>query len=193
MGLRGQCHMDAVTRFNLARGNDNTHNTRLANEIASVITVQYSSHKPCLKVIKLFAGVAQAGDLNSSLCADMEPRSSGQSQQVDMTGGDVFAHIARMYLKTALLQFIMEFAVNQMHLAQIGLAGVFRDPRAVFDGLTHVSVTRNPKPGKQINAGLRLFAKGVLVTATDSSDGGRGQVTCHASARPTRPSRPGWV
>src|SRR5690349_2777096 len=57
-----QLHHDAVARSHLAAGQDNTHDARLADEIALGVTVQRGGHQAWLQAVKLRAGIAQPGD-----------------------------------------------------------------------------------------------------------------------------------
>lgn len=62
----GEVDGDGVTRADFAIGHDDGHDARLADERAMFVAVEDGGHQPRLEVVKLVAGVAQAGNLNNS-------------------------------------------------------------------------------------------------------------------------------
>ena len=68
-------------------------------------------------------------------------------------------------------QLIVKLGVDQMDLAQIGLGGIARRPRAMLDGHSLMRVALDAQPGHEANAGLVSFDQSVPRAAADSSNG----------------------
>jgi hypothetical protein len=60
----------------------------------------------------------------------------------------------------------MKFRMDQMHLAQIGLARITRDPRTMLNGCTEMGVTLNAQSRKKADALLLRFGKAVRQATT---------------------------
>jgi hypothetical protein len=129
---------------------NHTHDPGLANQIAIGIVIQNRSHQAGLEAVKLQAGIAQSGDLEDGL-TDLQFCSDRQREQIQTTGGDVLAHLARSDLKASSVKLIVQFAVNQMHLSQVRLGRIGGNPRAMLDRHARVRVTFNAQTGKQAN------------------------------------------
>ena len=84
-----------------------------------------------------------------------------QAEQVDAPRGDVLPQVPGGYVKPLGAQQVEQLSVNKVCLPQVGLCGVGRDPRAVFDAYTRVGVSRYTQPGQQANARPLRFAKGM--------------------------------
>ena len=52
----------------------------------------------------------------------------GQPEQVDAARRDVLAHLALRDRKPARPQLVVQLGVDQVHLAQVRLLGIARDP-----------------------------------------------------------------
>ena len=55
----------------------------------------------------------------------------------------------------------MQFGVNQVYLAQVGLAWITRDPRTMLNRLTEVRVSLNSQSAQEPDALLIRLAKSV--------------------------------
>src|SRR5262249_2765032 len=159
-GLRGKLDADEVIGAYFAASQNDAHDTRLANEVALCIAIQDGCQEALLKVVQLGAGVAQAGHLDHCLIAQVEARAGRQAKQIDAARGDVLAHITSGYGKAGSVQFLMQFRMDQMDLAQVGLARVARYPRAMLDLFALMGIAFYSQSGQKTNAVLVLLAEG---------------------------------
>ena len=67
-------------------------------------------------------------------------------------------------------QLVVQLGVDQVHLAQVGLSRVARDPRAVLDRLALVGVALDAQPGQEPDAVVTLFGHRVRLAAADRAD-----------------------
>ncbi len=101
-----------------------------------LVTIQYCGHQTRLEVIQLETGIAQASDLDHCCDTQVQSCASGQPKQINAARGDVLAHLPGRNDEASGLEFVMKLGVNQVHLAQIGLARIASYPRAMLDRLT---------------------------------------------------------
>src|SRR3954463_16101938 len=165
-----QLNADRVTLAHDAAGHDDRHDPGLADQIAVAVAIQCRRHQSGLQAIELAARVAQSGDLDDSLAAEAQARPSRQSEQVDPRCRYILAHQARQYLEAAHPQFLEQFGVNHVDLAQIRRRRVFRDSRAVLDGRALMRVAVHPKPLDEANAVVIWLRQAVRRAATHSRD-----------------------
>src|SRR5205807_735865 len=110
---------------------------------------------------------------------------SCQIEQWDAARGDVLAHLSPRDVKPLAAQSIMQFGMNEMDLAQIGLRGVLADARAMLDRLPAVGVALYAETCEQADVGLIGFAKSVGIAAADGGDGADWELgfAIHSSSR----------
>jgi hypothetical protein len=121
-------------------------------------------------MVELDAGIAQAGDFDNSTGAKIQSRAGRQRQQVDAFGGDVLTEVGRLYRKAPGAQFIEQFDMQQMHLAQIGLRRILADARAMLDRLAEMGVAGDTQSGQQANARTRRLAEVMAGAKADRND-----------------------
>lgn len=125
-----------------------------------------------LEAVDLQAGVAQPGHLDDGLIAEPQPCPDGQAQQVDAARGDVLPELTRGDREASRGQLVVEFAVDQMDLAQVGLRRVLGHPRPVLHRHPEMGVAFHAEPRQQTDPVADGLAEVVsLVTA----DGGHGR------------------
>jgi len=73
-----------------------------------------------VELVDLVAGAAEAGDFKNDCRADVEEGPGGEADEVEVAGGDVFAHLAGGEGK-----LVEEFGLEEVDLAEVGLGGVF--------------------------------------------------------------------
>lgn len=120
-----------------------------------------------LKAIQLHAWIAKAGDLRHGGSTEVEPRADREAEKVYTARGDVFSHLPGRHGEAYSLQLVVEFGPDQVQLAQVGLRGVLRHPRAMLDRAAHVGITLDTQPRKQPYAGLPQLAEGVPCAVAD--------------------------
>src|SRR5690606_24964375 len=82
-------------------------------------------------------------------------------------------------------EFVEEFSVDEMDLAQIGLCGVGFDSRSMLDCLAIMGVAANAEVGNNLDLGNELFRKPVL-----GIPGHRDDPRMHRLTHLTPPSAP---
>jgi hypothetical protein len=121
-------------------------------------------------MLDLHTGVAQAREANHRIGPKLKLGVGGQSQQVNASGGDVFAHVARSHHMASCTQLVKQLALQQVHLTQVGLARIARHARAVLNRLAAVCVTLNAQAGEQRDALERILGKFVDRTEVDGEN-----------------------
>ena len=128
MRLGRKLDADRVAGTHLAANHHDPHHAGLANEVAILIAMEHRCQQAGLEVIQLVAGIAQSGDLQDRVTANRQQRAGWQRQQINAPRRDVFAHLPGGDVETGRAQFLVQLAVDQMHLAQVGLIGIHSDP-----------------------------------------------------------------
>src|ERR1035438_1205380 len=100
----------------------------------------------------------------------MQPRAGRQGQEIDARRGDVLPEIASLDHEALCPQFVEEFGVDQMHLAQIGLCRIFADARTMLDRLAHMRVAGDAEALQEAYAETRRLAEMVAGANTDGND-----------------------
>ena len=162
MRLRRELNRNRIARTHLATGEHHPHHTGLPNEIAPLVAIQHRSEQPVLELVQLSAGIPKPGDLHDGRVGQPEPGAGGQSKQVEPARSHVLAHITSRNREAARTKLVMKLRMDEVHLTQIGLAGIARDPRAVLDGAPQMGIALNAKPGDQPDALTRGLAEGML-------------------------------
>jgi hypothetical protein len=90
----GELDVDHVGRADEAAHEHDPHDAGLADEVAVRVTVEDGTHEAVLVAVDLRARVAQAGQLDDGVVAEVEPGADGQAEQVDAAGRDVLAEVA---------------------------------------------------------------------------------------------------
>lgn len=99
----------------------NAHDAGFADKSAVSVAVQHCRREARLKSVKLGAGVPQARHFYYGGRAEVQPGSSRQAEQVYAPRRDVLAHVPCRHAETGGLKLVVQFCVDQMHLAQVRL------------------------------------------------------------------------
>jgi hypothetical protein len=75
-------------------------------------------------VIQLDAGIPQACDFDNGRVAQMQPRPGWQSKQINAARRDILTHLPGCDGESSGPELVMEFSMDQVDLAQVGLARV---------------------------------------------------------------------
>src|SRR4051812_42841426 len=129
----GEMRDDAIARRHRSVGEDDPHDSGFARERAVGVAVEHRGHQAGDETVELRAWIAQAGDLDDGVVAEVESGSGREAEQVDATRGHVLTHRARAHDELACRQLVVELAVDQVHLPAVGLAGIACDSRSVLD------------------------------------------------------------
>jgi hypothetical protein len=160
-----ELHGDRVARTHHAAHLDDAHDPGLVHDVPGLVPADDLLQQAVLEVVDLQAGIAQAGDLHDRLVAEVQKSPGRQGEQVDAPGGDVLAEFARPDGEALVADFGEELLVNEVHLTQVRLGGVLRDPEAVLDGHAGVYVSLDSEAGQQGDAGSVGLNEGVLAVA----------------------------
>lgn len=156
-----------VSWLHVAAAPHDGHDTRLTNQIAFVVAVENGGHQACLEAVELDARIPKPRELHNRLLAKPESGARRQREQVGAACRDVLAHDAGGYMEALRAQLVVEFSVDEVHLAEVRLTRVASHPRAMLDGPAAVSVALYAQPSKQPDAIRVGLAERVLGRATD--------------------------
>jgi hypothetical protein len=134
MWSRRQLDPYGIPRPHLAILDDDSHYPCLANQVAVLVPAEGRRHETGLNAVELRAWIAQTGHLDDCRLTKVEPRADRQAERVEALGRNVLAHLSGRNGEPRRLQFFVQFGVDQMHLAKVGLRRVARHSRAVLDG-----------------------------------------------------------
>jgi ABC-type uncharacterized transport system involved in gliding motility auxiliary subunit len=93
--------------------------------------------------INLVAWIAKPGDLQPRSRRKLEHCTGWKAQEVNSLSEDIFAELSGVDCKPFQTQLVKQLCMNQMHLTQIWLAGIFRYSAAVFYRSTAMRVAFN--------------------------------------------------
>ena len=71
-GSRWPCNDYRVPRPDIAAGYDNSHDPRLAHDVAATVLFQHGAHQPFLQPVQLRAWVTQSRDSHDSFVSDVQ-------------------------------------------------------------------------------------------------------------------------
>ena len=152
MRLGREHDSNRIARADLAAGQNDSHDSRLANKLSLAVAVEHGGQEAFLKTVDLNAGIAQARQFHDGGSTEMQLRANGKGEQVDAARGDVLAHLSGRDGIAFCGQFPEEFRVNEMNLAQVRLQGIGGDAGAVPDRFSRMGVTLDAEPGNKPNA-----------------------------------------
>jgi hypothetical protein len=175
----GQGDEDPVSLTNHSALEDNGHDARLADQIPGFIPIEDGLQQTRLNGVKLVARISQSCDFDLGRLAELENRPLRKPKQVNPARGDIFAHLTGQYGHSLGSNFVVQFAVDQMHLPQIGLRRVFGNTAAVLHGGSHVRITFYAETFKQGNLWLTRLDQGVFGAAVDGCDHRRREFLCY--------------
>lgn len=148
-----QFHLDDVAWLDAAAGGDDGHDARLAHEAAVRGPIEDRLHEPASEAVDLHARVAQPGDLDARFPAEAQARPARQREKVDPGGGDVLAEVAGPHGEAFPVEFVEEFAMDQVDLPEVGLRGVPAKARQVLDGPAEMRVAGDAEAFDERDAG----------------------------------------
>ena len=164
MRLCGKTDAYFVTWPNLPTGDDDTHDSCLADQTPVWSAMNQCCHKPLLELIELFARVAQTRELEDDMFADVQLGAFWQSQEINALDGDVLAELAGFDLETLSLKLGKKLAMDEMDLAQIGLRRVSGDARPVLDGYPAMGISLDSESCNNRDGRLGDFGERVTRT-----------------------------
>ena len=182
-----ELHGDRVAGPDRSAAHDDRHHAGLADQPAVGVPVEGCGHEPGRKPVQLGARVTQPGDLDDGLRAEAQPGSHRQREQVEALRRDVLTELAGADRESAVGKLGEQFAVHEVHLAQVGLAGVAAHPRAVLHGPAEVRVAVHAERLDQPDLVHRHLAEAVLTVTRDGDDlhGGQPRARKRTSAPST--------
>ena len=135
MRLRRQLDADRIAGLHLAAGQRPLAITpALRTSVALLVALERRGHQPRLDPVQLLARVAQAGHLDHRLARrGAAARPAGRPSRSTPRVVTFSPICPAPTSKPGGPQLVVQLGVDQVHLAQVGLLGVARDPRAVLD------------------------------------------------------------
>ena len=106
MWWRRQFNVNWVTDPDFATGQNNAHDTGLADEISLQVVLQGRLHQARPNALQLSARIAQASHHDDCRIAQMQSGVGWQRQQVEPRGGDILAHLSRPNFEARSLQLV---------------------------------------------------------------------------------------
>jgi hypothetical protein len=119
------------------------------NETTIGGALDHRTEQSLLEVVELRARVAKAGEGDESTAAEAQDAAGREAEQVDVTGRDVLADVTGAYVEARGDELVMELALDQVHLPEVGLCRVDRHPRAMLDRRAAVGVTLHAEAGDE--------------------------------------------
>ncbi len=150
---------DGVTRPDVASGNHNRHHACLAYDAAMPIAAGDGTEQPRLKSLDLDAGIPEPGHLDDRALAESKPSAFRKRKQIDAARGDVLAQVPGMHSESLGRELVEQLSVNEVNLPQVGLQGITRDARAVFDCGAAVRITLDAESGFECDEQLGALAE----------------------------------
>jgi hypothetical protein len=134
---------DSVAGTDDSVNENDSHHASLADQRVVRVAVEDRCHQAMLDALKLLARIAQPRNLDHRLVSQPQSRAGWQAKEVDALRGDVLAHLPGGDSESARTQLLVQLSMNQVDLAEIGLAWVARYARAVLNGDPSMGVIRH--------------------------------------------------
>lgn len=144
------------------------HDTGPAYEGTVLVPGEYRAHQSRLEAVELSARVAEPCEGDQRRFAEQQQRAGRKRQEVDPSGGDVLAHVARADGEASLAELVLELAGDQVYLPEVGLPGIDGHARTMLHGRSAMSVTSDAEPGDQLHLGHRSLAEPVHSAAVNA-------------------------
>ena len=108
------------------------HHSGSSPDVAIAIAADNGSEKPFVEALDLAARVPQASHTYHCVFAKVKQGSRREIEKVDARCGDVLSQRPGSDRKAAGVQFVEQFALEQVHLPQIWLRRISRHSRTVL-------------------------------------------------------------
>lgn len=192
MRTGGEFSADDVAGANFAAFEHNAHDTAFDPYTTIGIAVEQPAHQSWPKRIDLPAGIAQAGDLDDRICAQMQARARRQFQQLQTARRDVLADSAGKKLIAGSSEFFEQLGMYQMHLAQIRPRWIFTHTYAMLHLCSGMCVTADANTGDQFDDRLIWLCEAMFRVAADRNDFALQThiIAAHGPFRPIRSALP---
>jgi hypothetical protein len=158
---RRQLDLHGIVSTQLAAHQYSAHDASFADELAALVPSEDGSEQSRLKAIQLRTGIPEPRDLDDDLGTEAEPGTDRQSEQIDPAGGHILAEVTRAHGEPCRAQFIVQFGVDEVHLAEVGLSRVPRHARTMSDSSPLVGVALHAQTSDEVDSRLRRLAEGV--------------------------------
>ncbi len=114
------------------------------------VPIQRRRHQSWHETIELDARIAQPGHPHPGGVADAKHRIRRQPEQVNAARQDVLADLAGPDSEAFGFEFLQQLPVQQMHLAQIRLRRIARDPDRCFTVVPACASPSTPSPASRV-------------------------------------------
>jgi len=145
----GMLHDDRVSGVDVTAGDDDAHDSCLADEAAAIVAREGCRHQAGPDAVELDAWIPESRHLDHGVGAQAKPGPGRQPEQVDAARGDVLPHLAGRQRESGRTELVVELGVDQVDLAEIRRLGILPQPRAVLDGRTEMSIALDTQAAQQ--------------------------------------------
>jgi hypothetical protein len=169
---RRKLHSNLVVSSHNTSDDDNRHHSALAFDGSIIRSSQDLAEQSWFESIDLLAWISKTGDADHGVVTEVEQRAFGKGEQVDAPCCDVLAQLPRCNLVAGCCHFVEQLRMDQMHLSQVGLRGIARNPREVLNGCPCMGIALDAPSRNQDDLVDGLFAEWVVGVAADCDNDG---------------------
>ena len=112
MRLVREPHSNRIAGSDFPGRQNDCHDTGEAKEFSGFVAMGEASKQIRMDRIDLLAGIAETGDLDLGLVAELQAGTGRKAQQVEVLGQDVFTEPARSDCESLFAELMQEFRVQ---------------------------------------------------------------------------------
>jgi hypothetical protein len=149
---------------------DDPHDPGEADQRAALVAPPRRLHEPGLQAVQLPARIAQPGDLDDRLLADVQRAPAREREEVEATSRDVLSHEPDVDLEPLGAKVDVQLRREQMDLTQVRLGGIAREPAQVLHRGATMRIALDAETREQPDALPCLLADRVLRAQVNGDD-----------------------
>lgn len=147
--LRNRGQRNRIPHPHDAAGDHHRHHAAFADHAAVGGFVEHGGHQAGGEAVDVFAGAAEAGHFDQRFVPQPQAGTAREAEQVDPAGRNVLTQLAGANAEALFRQFIEQFGMHQVDLAQVGRIGVFPLVIAVLNRAPKVGIALDPEARQQ--------------------------------------------
>jgi hypothetical protein len=167
-----QLHSNLVVSSHNTPDDDNRHHPALTFDGPIIRSSQDLAEQSWFESIDLLARISKTGNADHGVVTEVEQGAFGKGEQVDAPCCDVLAQLPRLNLVAGYCHFVEQLRMDQMHLSQVGLRGIARNPREVLNGCPSMGIALDSPSRNQDDLLDGLFAELVVGAAAHCDNHG---------------------
>ena len=169
---RRKLHSNLVVSSHNTSDDDNRHHPALTFDGPIIRSSQDLAEQSWFESIDLLGWISKTGDANHGVVTEVEQRAFGKGEQVDAPCCDVLAQLPRCNLVAGCCHLVEQLRMDQMHLSQVGLRGITRNPRKMLNGCPCMGIALDAPSRNQDDLVDGLFAESVVGVAAHCDNDG---------------------